>query len=100
MKKNKKLEAIRKKTPRHVKLLIDHSLAVADRINEILERKTLSQRNLAERLGKSESEISKWMRGTHNFTLKTIARLEAELGEPIFAVATRKPAASNEAITH
>lgn len=91
MKKNDKLEALRKRTPRQVKLVIDHSLAVADRINEILVRKNLSQRNLAERLGKSESEISKWMRGTHNFTLKTIARLEAELGEPIFAVASKRP---------
>jgi transcriptional regulator with XRE-family HTH domain len=98
MKKNTKLEALRKRTPKQVKLVIDHSLAVADRINEILVRKNLSQRNLAERLGKSESEISKWMRGTHNFTLKTIARLEADLGEPIFAVASKRPTPNAETV--
>ena len=44
------------------------SFRIVDRIREILEEKGLKQKDLAERLGKSEAEISKWMRGTHNFT--------------------------------
>lgn len=91
MKKNKKLEAIRKNTPMEVKLMIDHSFAIVDRLNEIMTRKKISQRQLAERLGKRESEVSKWMRGTHNFTIKTIAKLEAVLGEPVFQTATKAP---------
>ena len=37
-------------------------------------------------LGKSEAEISKWMRGTHNFTLDTIMNIEDVLGERILVV--------------
>ena len=91
MKKNTKLEAIRKKMPLEIKLMIDHSFAVVDRIDEIMRKKKISQRELAQLLGKSESEVSKWMRGTHNFTLKTIAKLEAVLDEPIFEKATKEP---------
>jgi transcriptional regulator with XRE-family HTH domain len=32
---------------------------------------------------KRPSEINKWLKGNHNLTLKTLAKLEAELGEPI-----------------
>ena len=41
--------------------------------------KNMTQKNLADMLGKKESEISKWMSGTHNFTLKTIAKIESVL---------------------
>ena len=37
-------------------------------------------------LGKSESEVSKWLGGTQNFTLKTIAMISAFLGEAIIIV--------------
>lgn len=37
-------------------------------------------------LNKKESEISKWMRGTHNFTLDTISSIEQALGLPILSV--------------
>jgi transcriptional regulator with XRE-family HTH domain len=91
MKLNEKLSKIRAATPKEVKGMIDHSFAIVDRIDAILQRKNISQRDLAEMLNKKESEISKWMRGTHNFTLKTIARLEAVLGEPILAIMPQKP---------
>ncbi len=41
-------------------------------------------------LGKKESEISKWMRGTHNFTIETISSIENVLGYPILQVAEMK----------
>lgn len=37
-------------------------------------------------LGKTEAEISKWMRGTHNFTIDTLISIENALGEPILEV--------------
>lgn len=86
-----KINKIRANTPKEVKLMIDHSFAIVDRIDEIMRKKNISQRQLAEMLGKKESEVSKWMRGTHNFTIKTIAKLEAVLGEPIFQVAPKTP---------
>lgn len=56
---------------------------ILDRIQAILQRKGMKQRDLALALGKSESEVSKWLAGEHNFTLRSIAKLEAVLGEEI-----------------
>lgn len=62
-------------------------MAIADRIYEILVKKGKDQKHLAELMGKHESELCKWLSGTHNFTLQTIARIEAVLGENILHVA-------------
>lgn len=62
------------------------SLEVADRIHAILEKKGMSHKELAQALGKSESEISKWMRGTHNFTFETIAKINLALGTKLIQV--------------
>ena len=59
---------------------------LAEEIHEILEEKGLKQKDLALRLGKSEAEISKWMRGTHNFTIDTLVSIEDALDAPILKV--------------
>ncbi len=70
--------------------MVDFSFQIVDRIHEILDNKGLKQRDLAARLGKNESEISKWMRGTHNFTIDTLISIEDALGEPIISVCNTK----------
>jgi transcriptional regulator with XRE-family HTH domain len=62
------------------------SFRIVDRIHDILNEKGLRQKDLAERLGKSEAEISKWMRGTHNFTIDTLVSIEIALNAPILQV--------------
>ena len=37
-------------------------------------------------LGKKEAEISKWMRGTHNFTIDTLVSIENALRAPIMQI--------------
>ena len=59
---------------------------IVDRIHSILEERGLKQKDLANLLEKKESEISKWMRGTHNFTIDTIAAIENVLGQSILQV--------------
>lgn len=76
-----------KKVPAEIKLLVSRSIAIAKQINRILERQGKTQKDLANLLGKKESEISKWLRGTHNFTIKTIGKIETVLGEQIFLTA-------------
>lgn len=88
--KNKRLEARRKKIPKEVDLFVKHSFDFVDRIHQILKEKGLDQKYLAKSLGKSESEISKWMTGTHNFTFKTAAKIEAVLDELILSMAKEK----------
>jgi transcriptional regulator with XRE-family HTH domain len=69
-----------------VKRFVDHSFDVVNKIHELLEKNGKTQRDLANLMGKKESEISKWMQGTHNFTLKSIAKIESVLGESLFEV--------------
>jgi len=55
-------------------------------VNSILKKKNWTQRHLSEKLNKKPSEINKWLKGEHNFTLRSISKLEAELGEQILIV--------------
>lgn len=81
--KNKRLEERRKKISKDIDLFVKHSFDIVDRIHYILKEKNMEQKDLAKLLGKSESEISKWMTGTHNFTINTISKIENVLGESI-----------------
>lgn len=46
----------------------------------------MEEKDLALKLGKSEAEISKLMRGTHNFTIDTLVSIEKALDAPIVEV--------------
>ena len=83
MKKNPRLERRRAEISEDVKLLLDKSFEIVEHISSILKERGLSQKDLAKILGKEDSEISKWMSGTHNFTLKTIVKLELALKSPL-----------------
>lgn len=86
MKTSNIIEARRRKVNPEIRRMVDLSFKIVDRIHEILKAKGLKQKDLALRLGKKESEISRWMRGTHNFTIDTLIAIEDALGEPIIAV--------------
>ena len=49
----------------------------------------MTQREFATLMGKRESEISRWLTGTHGFTTTTLAKISAILGEPIVEVHRR-----------
>ena len=74
--------------PEERKAEFELSFAIATRIDGVLKRKGMTQRELAGRLGKRESEVSKWLTGRHNFTTNTIARISLALGAPIINVPT------------
>ena len=65
------------------KRFVDNTIDVVDQIDDYLSIKNMTRRELAEKLDKKESEISKWMTGTHNFTLRSISKIEAALNETI-----------------
>lgn len=69
-----------------VKAEVDLSFAIVDRIDAILKEKGMTQKELADALGKKESEVSRWMRGTHNFTIRTLSRISNVLGSQIIGV--------------
>jgi len=81
--KNKIFESASRQIPNYVSIFSTKSLDIVDQINLILDRNGITQKELAKRLGKRESEISKWLSGGHNITLKTISKLEDVLNEEI-----------------
>jgi transcriptional regulator with XRE-family HTH domain len=90
MKKSSIIEARRKKVNPLVRQNVELSFQIVDRIHEILESRGLKQKDLAMMLGKKEAEISKWMRGTHNFTIDTLVSIEKALDAPILQVVHQK----------
>ena len=86
-------DRIAARTPDETRRLVSKMLDVADRIQAVLQQKGMSQKDLAVALHKSESEISKWVSGTHNLELKTIIRIEDALGEDILTVPKSEPVA-------
>jgi transcriptional regulator with XRE-family HTH domain len=87
--KSKVAEQMMAKMPQDVKIFVDKYADIVVRVNQLLREKRFTQKDLAEKMEKNPSEISKWLGGNHNFTLRSIAKLEAELGETILYVPKR-----------
>ena len=80
------------KVPESVRKEINYTFDIALRIHEILIRKNWTQADLARATGKKEALVSTWLSGKHNFTVRTIAEIEAALGEDIISIKRyRKP---------
>ena len=86
MKTNRILDEIRSTMSPEMKMQVDFSVAIANRIYDILESKGLSQKDFSRMIGKTETEVSRWLSGTHNFTLATLCKISAALNEDIIKV--------------
>ena len=62
------------------------SAEIIARIDAILKKKKMTQRDLARRMGRSDAVVSRWTTGFPNLTLKSIAEISAALGEPLIKV--------------
>ncbi|MBW8687444.1 helix-turn-helix domain-containing protein [Chitinophaga rhizophila] len=72
--------------PPHAQERATISFDIIDRIEAVLEMKGMSQNELAAALGMPASEISKWMRGTYNFDVETIAKINIALGIKVLEI--------------
>jgi DNA-binding transcriptional regulator YiaG len=72
--------------PTEVRLELDMSFALADKISAVLREKHMTQKEFARLMGKSDAEVSRWLGGTHNFTLRTIAKISASLGVSLLSI--------------
>lgn len=61
-------------------------MALISQINEYLEEKNWSQSDLAEEMGKEDSQITRLLSPTSNPTLKTLVEIESALERKLFTV--------------
>ena len=73
-------------TPEDLKTQLRFSDLIAEKLIRMLKSKGMSQRDLAKNTGKTEAEVSRWLGGTHNFTLRTLAKISVVLGEDLIHV--------------
>lgn len=96
--RSKILQQVLDETPEDVDIFVRLYGDLVIRINQLIKQKGYNQKLLAEKLGKRPSEIHKWLNGDHNFTLRSIAKLQAELGEVLLEV-PQTPKAKPDYIT-
>lgn len=77
---------LRNQIPKEKRREAEFSYSIARRIHEVLLRKGWTQADLARATGKREALVSRWMSGTHNFTIRTLAEIETAIGEDIISV--------------
>ena len=73
-------------TPEELKTQLRFSDSIAEKLDNLLKERGMSQRELAKNTGKTEAEVSRWLGGTHNFTLRTLAKISTALGEDLITV--------------
>lgn len=75
-----------KNIPSDLRREINMSWAISDKIDAILKERGLSQKDFAKKMKKSEAEVSRWLGGTHNFTLRTIAKISDALNIDLITI--------------
>ena len=90
MKTNRIMDEIRGTIPPALKMQMELSVAITNRIYDILEEKDMSQKEFARLMGKTETEVSRWLSGTHNLTLATLCKISVALNEDVIIVADRQ----------
>ena len=73
-------------TPAELKTQLRFSDSIAEKLAKLLKERGMSQGDLAKNTGKTEAEVSRWLGGTHNFTLRTLAKISTALGEDLITV--------------
>ena len=72
--------------PPEIQQEVDLELAISNRINDLMVTKGLSRLEFAQAIGKRPCEITKWLSGQHNFTVRTIALISAFFNEAVIRV--------------
>jgi len=58
---------------------IERNLAITEKVCAVLKERGIKKKQFAEMLDKSPSEVSKWLSGLHNLTLRSITKMEEVL---------------------
>lgn len=61
-------------------------MLLASRLRDILAELSWKKKDLAKKLGKNPSEVTKWLSGKHNFTTDTLTEIELATGKSLIHV--------------
>jgi ribosome-binding protein aMBF1 (putative translation factor) len=73
----------------------DRKMRIACVIDDAIKAKGLGKKQFADKVGRKPSEITKWLSGTHNFTIETISDIERVLGVRILNLSNRTKPKTN-----
>lgn len=66
-----------------LKQKVQNRMFIAVQIQDAMDQKGIQNKDLATKLNKQPSVITKWLSGRHNFTIDTISEIEQALGVKI-----------------
>ncbi len=73
----------------------DRKIRIARIIDDAMKAKGLGKKQFADKVGRKPSEITKWLSGTHNFTIETLADIERVLEIRILNLTNRRKQNTN-----
>lgn len=87
---NDKFQQMLANVPQDIVTEIDLSFAIATEIEHLMQERGLTKKQFADALGKKPSEVTKWLSGQHNFTIRTLAMLSNFFNTPIIRTAPHR----------
>lgn len=69
--------------PAEIHKEVEMQFAISNRIYALMTEKGLSKAEFARAIGRRPCEITKWLSGQHNFTVKTLALISTFFGVPL-----------------
>lgn len=75
--------------PQDIQTEIDLSFDISNAIHILMQQRGLSKKQFADALGRKPSEITKWLSGQHNFTIRTLAMLSTFFGTSLIRVSPK-----------
>ena len=66
------LDAINNIPPK-IQKQVNMSMTISDKIAHALQEKNMTQKDFAKLMRKTETEVSRWLSGGHNFTISTFS---------------------------
>lgn len=93
------LQELLDETPKDLRLMLKLHAQISMRVKELMEETGMSQKELAEKMDKRPSELNKWLKPGHNMTLRSMAKLQTALEQPIIRVPQGRSFDSREGFT-
>lgn len=93
------LQELLDETPKDLRLMLKMHAQISMRVKELMDEAGISQKELAERMGKKPSELNKWLKSGHNMTLRSMAKLQIALEKVVIQVPTERSFDSSDGVT-